>query len=185
MTNVVRLLEPLQEAVGRDPHGEATRDRLTARQRPVATLTFCDDQAIKERLASAEYAERRALVAAELEPDDPDFQALVAAAQDELADARAAFTEAAIVLRFQGLRRKDFTALKRRHPATEDQAANGLDVNPETFDPALIAACSLDGITAEDAAEYLADWTEGEALLLFNTAYGLQGSDARAVLGDG
>lgn len=175
---------PPQTAVDRDPHWTATRARLAARQRPIATMTICDDQDVKQRLGSAQYTERRARVLLDGDPKNEDLKKALKDAEKETAAAQAAFDEAAIVLRFQALRRPDFEDLKKRHPATEEQAEDGLAFNPETLGPELIAAASLDGITAEEAAEYLTEWSEGEAALLFDTAWQVQG-ETRADLGKG
>lgn len=175
---------PPQNAVDRDPHWAATRARLAARQRPVAKMTICDDTDIKARLAAAQYAERRARTASETDPADKDLKTVLTAAATELQAAQAAFDEAAIVLRFQALRRPDFEALKRAHPATEEQAEDGMQFNAETLGPELIAAASLDGITVEEATEYLTEWSEGEAAQLFDTAWMVQG-ETRADLGKG
>ncbi|MFE1452010.1 hypothetical protein [Streptomyces olivaceoviridis] len=175
---------PPQNAVDRDPHWAATRARLAARQRPVLKMTICDDQQVKDRLATAQYNERRARTAAESDPADKDLKKLLTAAQTELEAAQQAFDEAAIVLRFQALRRPDFEALKKAHPATEEQAEDGLAFNPETLGPELIAASSLDGITVDEATEYLTDWSEGEAAQLWDTAWQVQG-ETRADLGKG
>lgn len=175
---------PPQNAVDRDPHWAATRARLAARQRPTLTMTICDDQTVKDRLATAQYTERRAKAALDDAPDDKGLQKTLTTAQAELKAAQQAFDQAAIVLRFQALRRPDFEALKKAHPATEEQGEDGLQFNPETLGPELIAASSLDGITVEEAAEYLTDWSEGEAALLFDTAWQVQG-ETRADLGKG
>ncbi|MFD7995516.1 hypothetical protein [Streptomyces mexicanus] len=183
MTSTSKPVPP-QTAVDRDPHWTATRARLAARQRPVMTMTICDDQQVKDRLATAQYAERRARAAAEDNPGDKDLKKLHTIAQQELEAAQEAFDEAAIVLRFQALRRPDFEALKKAHPATEEQAEDGMAFNPETLGPELIAAASLDGITVEEAAEYLTEWSEGEAAQLFDVAWQVQG-EQRADLGKG
>ncbi|MET8585740.1 hypothetical protein ABZX39_33455 [Streptomyces collinus] len=175
---------PPRNAVDRDPHWTATRERLARRQRPIAKMTICDNQTVKDNLATVQYAERRARALAEDSPSDKDLQELHKAAQAELEEAQKAFDAAAIVLRFQALRRPDFESLKKAHPATEEQAEDGMAFNPETLGPELIAAASLDGITVEEAAEYLTDWSEGEAAQLFDTAWNVQG-ETRADLGKG
>lgn len=176
--------EPPAEAVARDPHWSATRDRLRARQRPVLSMTICDDHEVKQALAAAETVERRARINAEDDPSDQDAKRLHQAAQRELTKVRKAYEESSIVLRFQAMRRPDFETLKKAHPATEEQAEDGLAFNPETLGPELIAASSLDGITTEEAAEYLTEWSEGEAAQLFDTAWQVQG-EVRADLGKG
>lgn len=175
---------PPQNAVDRDPHWSATRARLASRQRPVATMTICDDQQVKDRLATAQYNERRARINTEADPADATLKKALTAATRELQAAQKAFNEAAIRLRFQALRRPDFEALKKAHPATEEQAEDGMAFNAETLGPELISAASLDGITVEEATEYLNDWSEGEAAQLFDTAWNVQG-ETRADLGKG
>lgn len=185
MTSTTRSKpEPPQAAVDRDPHWTATREKLRARQRPILTMTICDDPDVKGKLATAEYVERRARANAEADPPDKDAQKLLKTAQAELGKVRTAFDEVAIVLRFQALPRREFEDLKKAHPATEEQAEDGMAFNPETLGPPLIAESSLDGITTEEAAEYLTDWGEGEAAQLFDTAWQVQG-ETRADLGKG
>lgn len=184
MTTATSKPEPPQTAVDRDPHWATTRQRLAARQRPILTMTICDDQQVKDRLATAQYAERRARAVAEDAPADKDLKKLHTAAQKELDAAQAVFDATAIVLRFQGLRRPDFEALKKAHPPTEEQAEDGMAFNPESLAPELVAASSLDGITVEEAAEYLTEWSESEAAQLFDVAWQAQG-ESRADLGKG
>lgn len=176
--------EPPAAAVAADPHWAATRDKLRNRQRPTASLVICDDADVKKALEDAKFVVRRVTASLESEPNDSGLKKDLAAAQTSLDAAQAAFDEVAIVLRFQALRRPDFEDLKKDHPPTEEQAEEGLAVNVETLGPALIAACSLDGITADDAAYYLAEWSEGEASAMFNTAWNMQ-SGARMDLGKG
>ncbi|MFF9287510.1 hypothetical protein [Streptomyces griseosporeus] len=184
MTPTSSKPEPPQQAVDRDPHWTATRERLAARKRPVLTMTICDDNEVKQRLGAAQYNERRARTAADVNPDDKDLKKALKDAEAETKAAQQAFDEAAIVLRFQALRRPDFEELKKAHPATEEQAEDGLQFNAETLGPELIAASSLDGITVDEAREYLTEWGEGEAALLFDTAWNVQG-ETRADLGKG
>lgn len=165
---------PPAAAVAKDAHWTATRDKLRARQRPTATLTICDDDALRKRLEEARTRHARAEHNAERAPDNDVLQAALAHAVDTLAAAQAAFDEAAIVLSFTAIGRTDFEDLKKAHPPTEDGAEDGQIVNVETFAPELIAATSQDGITPDDARTYLDEWAEGEAAALFNTAWDLQ-----------
>lgn len=176
--------EPPAAAVAADAHWTATRERLRSRQRPVAPLTICDDVTVKKTLEEAKFVVRRLTAELEASPDDASLTKDMAAAQKALEAAQAAFDEIAIVLRFQAMRRNDFEDLKKRHPPTESQAEDGYIANPDSIGPALIEACSLDGITAEDAAEYLTEWAEGEANALFNTAWSVQ-TNVRMDLGKG
>jgi hypothetical protein len=167
-------------AVAQDAHWAATLERLANRTRPRLTMTICDDTDIKDDLERARYALRRVKALAE---DDPD-QAAVEAAEQQVADAEAAFDAAKIVLTFQAMPRPVFKALKEAHKPTEEQAADNLVINPDTIGPELISAASVDGITVEQATEYLDTWSEGEADLLFSTAWNVQG-ETRADLGKG
>lgn len=179
-----RKPEPPQAAVAQDAHWSATRERLRNRVRPTATLTICDDHQAKKARAEAEVKLRYAQANRDEDPTATGVAAAVAAAQAAMDTAQAAFDEAAIVLRFQALPRPEFEALKRAHPATEEQAEEGNTLNIETFAPELIAASSLDGITEEEAREYLDTWSEGEAAALFQTAFSLQG-ETRLDVGKG
>lgn len=175
-TDTVTKPEPPPAAVNADAHWAATREKLRNRQRPTSALTICDDVQVKKAYEEAKFVQRRAAAAAQDSPGDEDLKKVLAAAEKDLADAKAAFDEVAVVLEFQALRRPDFEDLKKRHPPTEEEAEDGLAVNVETLGPELIAATSLDGITIEDAAYYLTEWGEGEASALFNTAWNLQTS---------
>lgn len=178
------LPEPPAAAVAADAHWTATRERLRNRQRPIAPLIICDDPDVKKALEDAKFVVRRITANLAAEPDNADLKKELTAAQKVQDAAQAAFNEVAIVLRFQAMRRPDFEDLKKEHPPTESQAEDGYVVNPETLGPILIEASSLDGITAEDAKYYSAEWAEGEANLLFNTAWGVQ-SSVRMDLGKG
>lgn len=182
--NNTATVEPPATAVAADAHWSATRERLRNRQRPAASLVICDDPDVKKTLEEAKWTVRRLTASLETSPDDADLTADLNTATTDLARAQAAFDEIAIVLRFQALRRPDWEDLKKEHPPTEEQAEENLIVNVETLGPQLIAASSLDGITAEDAAYYLAEWSEGEASSLFNTAWSIQ-SGTRMDVGKG
>lgn len=176
--------EPPTAAVAADAHWAATRERLRNRQRPTSKMTICDDEDAKTALSQAKFRLERIKAAAE-DADTPDNQAALAAAQADLEAAQAAFDNAAIVLRFQALERKPYMELIQAHPPTEEQAEDGSPWNENTFCPALIAAASLNGITEEDAAHYMEEWAQGEAVTLWNTAYGVQTDVSRLDVGKG
>jgi hypothetical protein len=167
---------PPPAAVAKDAHWATTLERLRARTRPTATLTICDDTTVRQAL---EAAQQRHLQA-QLRGDADEL----AAAEQHLADAQAAFDEAAITLTFQALSRTDFETLKAAHPPTEQQAEDGQIVNVETLGPQLIAAASTDGLTVDDARTFLNDWAESEAVQLFHAAWDIQHT-VRADLGKG
>lgn len=156
------------------PETPSVRDRLKARVRPTARMTICDDPTVKQALREAEFGLRAAEAAAK-EAGTPANRAAVKKAKADLDKAQAAFDEKTIVLRFQALERPVWEALRTKHKPTEDQAEDGQLFNPETLAPELIAAASLDGITIDDAREYLTTWGTGEAHTLYNTAFNVQG----------
>lgn len=184
MTTTLNNAEPPAGAVARDPHWQSTLERLRNRRRPTVTLTICDDHAAKQALGEAQYAERQAQRSAETAPDDPGAKKALAAARRAAQKAQQAVDEASIRLRFQALERKDFEALKKAHPPTEEQAEDGFEFNIDTFAPELIAASSLDGLTADDARTFLDTWSNAEANALFDAAWGVQG-ESRMDLGKG
>ncbi|MEU9849261.1 hypothetical protein [Streptomyces sp. NPDC047985] len=175
---------PPSAAVAADAHWAATRERLRSRSRPTVRLTICDDHDAKESLAEARFVHQQAQDAADRAPEDEAAKATLRAAATSLTKAQAAVDKASIVLRFQALDRKTYKELLAAHPPTEDQAEDGYAFNLDTLGPVLIAASSLDGITEEDAAEFLDDWSQAEAEALLNAAFGVQ-REERMDLGKG
>ncbi|WP_406425727.1 hypothetical protein [Streptomyces sp. NBC_00842] len=175
---------PPAAAVAKDAHWAATQERLRNRSRAKAKLTICDDVEVRKGLDVARYALRRIEGEAADRPDDQAVKDAVAAAKVDVEQAQAAFDEAATVLTFQALPRLEFEALKKAHPATEEQAEDDLEYNVETLGPELISRSSLDGMPVEAAREYLDTWSEAEAAELFNAAWGVQ-QTTRMNLGKG
>ncbi|TXS68935.1 hypothetical protein [Streptomyces sp. sk2.1] len=175
---------PPTSAIAKDAHWAATQERLRNRTRATATLTICDNLEARKALDVARYALRRIEGEAADRPDDQAVKDAVAAAKADVDTAQAAFDETSIVLTFRALPRLEFEALKKAHPATEEQAEDGHDLNVETLGPELIAAASVDGMPVEAAREYLDTWSEAEAAELFNVAWGVQ-QTTRMDLGKG
>ncbi|MFC8008654.1 hypothetical protein [Streptomyces cinereoruber] len=166
------------------PAPQTARERLLARQRPTLTMTICDDLQAKTDLETARYTLRRIKGEAADDPKNTALADAVSAAERDVQVAQEAFDAAAIVLRFEALPRPAFEDLKKKHPPTEAQAEDGFDINIDTFAPELIAAASLDDLTVDDARTFLDTWAEGEASLLFNTAWSVQ-NETRADVGKG
>ncbi|MFE7547102.1 hypothetical protein [Streptomyces gardneri] len=167
---------PPPAAVARDPHWAAKLDRLRSRKRPIAKLTICDDDTIRQALTRAKAEHDTAVALGDEDSQKTTAQALEAA--------QAAFDEAAIVLTFRALPSGEFEALKAEHPPTEAQAEDGQGMNLDTLGPELVAAASIDGLTVEDAAGFLKTWGTGEATQLFFAAWDVQ-THVRADLGKG
>jgi len=165
------------------PDTMSVRDRLKARLRPIARMTICDDPDVKQNLRTAEFTLRSAEAEQKANPT-PATRAAVKKAKTDLEAAQTAFDKATIVLRFQALERPVWEALRAKHKPTEEQAEDGQMFNAETLAPELIAAASLDGITIDEARDYLNTWGTGEALTLYNTAFNVQG-ETRMDVGKG
>ncbi|MFG2677055.1 hypothetical protein [Streptomyces sp. NPDC048445] len=186
MTTAKKTTAPIPPpaAVATDAHWAATRERLRNRARPIARLTICDDHTAKQALAEAQFDVQRAQDSADRAPDDEAAQTNLRDATTALVRAKEAFDKASIPLRFQALDRRTYKELLAAHPPTEDQAEDGYSFNLDTLGPVLIAASSLDGMTEEDAADFLDTWAPAEAEALLNTVFGVQQED-RMDLGKG
>ena len=165
--------QPPADAVAKDAHWASTLERLRNRQRPTATLRICDDQAAKDTLATAQWEQRSAQ--RQYEGDtSPEAKKALKTAETAVTKAQQAVDEASIMLTFRALERTTLDALKREHKPTEEQAEDGYEFNVDTFGPALVAAANTDGMTEDQAREFLETWADAEAGSLFQAAWGVQ-----------
>lgn len=179
--------EPPASAVALDAHWAAKRERLRQRQAATAVLRVCDDDDLKA--TRDEAARARRMTHAQLENETTEAgreraQKALDAAEQALTGAEQAVDDATITLTFRGLPRREYEALIKAHPPTEEQAEDGDAWNTETFAPALVAASSVDGMTTEDAEFFLAEWSAAEARRLYDAAMGVQQTN-RLDLGKG
>lgn len=68
---------------------------------------------------------------------------------------------------------KAYDVLVAVHPPTADQKKDQMTYNPDTFGPALIAACSVSPSLTPNEAKELWDsdeWSRGEVMALFSAA---------------
>lgn len=91
-----------------------------------------------------------------------------------------------VTLIFQALSATELDKLRAKHPPTKDQIAQGLGVNMNTFQPALVAASLVDPKMSEDEARELWSsdyWSAGELAQLFETASAvcLEGMDIPSI----
>lgn len=139
------------------------RDRLSKKCHPTATyLVLLDDPAEPAAALAAARQEVRLVKAAGQEPT-PELLVTV-----EEAEARVAACWQPIVVR--SIPAEQLTALVAEHPPTKEQKTEAAQWNPETFQPALIAACAQDaGMTAEQWAHELTSgrWSTAERNELF------------------
>ncbi|MDX2824199.1 hypothetical protein PV416_24645 [Streptomyces ipomoeae] len=189
------FLEPPAEAVARDPHWAAKMARLRARRLPERTVTFLDDQELKQRVTDAalDLAKARAnALGRAAESDVPvdqretwaDARSDVLAAQSALDEARRSLAAGTLTLTFRALPRPAWEQLLREHAPTEEQADLGHEYNVETFPAALIASSSVDGMSEAEAQELLDSWSDADAKALFTAAL-LVNQTMRADLGKG
>jgi hypothetical protein len=159
---------------------EKLEQRLNQVKKPVRTFKLCDDADIRDRyLAAQRDADQTDAYLKALDKDaDPDDRAAMEkqakAAAAELADAKKAYDAHTIVLRFTALERQELEDIQKKHPASEDDEAQGNDYAFDTFGPALISAASLDGMTVEAASRFLNTWTAGDAQGLWQAAWSIQ-----------
>ncbi|MGV2914736.1 hypothetical protein [Streptomyces alfalfae] len=163
--------------------------RLNALKRPTQTLTICEDPDIRERLAKAKAeAKEAADILAGLDKDaETTHRALreerVKQTRAELTAAQKAFDAVSVTLTFTALERTALEELQAKHPATEEQEADGEDF-ADTFAPALVSAASVDGMPEDAAREYLNTWSFADARALFRAAWSIQHTQ-RTDLGKG
>lgn len=79
----------------------------------------------------------------------------------------------AVQIEFTALSANELDKLRAKHPPTKAQIADGLGINIETFQPALVAATMTSPKISEDDAKEMWEgdgWTRGELSELFETA---------------
>jgi hypothetical protein len=175
--------EPPAAAVAADAHWAAKMDRLRSRALAETVFVICDDQDIRVRHQRAQRALELAQDYAKTHPDDTEATTDLNAAQAAYDDAKSAYDQAAITLRFRALPRTVLEGLYKQHQASEAESDEGKQW-AETFPAALIAAASVDGMSETDARELLTSWSLAEADAMFNAAYSVQHT-SRTDLGKG
>ncbi|MFD4397200.1 hypothetical protein [Kitasatospora sp. NPDC058478] len=175
-TTNAALPEPPAAAVAADAHWALKLAKLRTRQLAEVPVRLWDDvnvrqafEAIRERAANA------ALMAA-ADPEDESRRIVAEAAAAELEDATTGADRFSTLLTFRALPGEAFADLIKAHPPTPEEAERDstAEWNDKTFPPALIAAASVDGITEEQAAEFLATWGHTDRLALWEGAWSSQ-----------
>ena len=129
------------------------------------TVLVARDEALKAQVV----AERQA----ELSSDRTVQQAALEAAEHvKVCDE--AITEATEWIELQALSRNDFNELRQAYPPTPEDVEAGLDVDVETFGPALLAASATKPkFTLKQAEKVFSVWGESEVIQIFNACYAL------------
>lgn len=175
--------DPPAAALAADAHWAAKMDRLRSRNLAETTFVICDDQEARDRHNRARRAFDLSETYAKAHPEDTEAASELATATAERDEAKAAYDQASIAIRFRALPRPAFEALYKAHPASEADTEEGKEWGPG-YPAALIAASCVDGMTEDEARELLASWSLAEANAMFNAAYGVQNT-TRADLGKG
>lgn len=149
------------------------RARLKNKKRRTTTydMVVVDNDvldAAEAALIDAQRDLRRAKVAAESDDD-----AAVELAETAVAAAKQELEQCRDTLVFQSLPSHEFEALISAHEPTKEQQSKGDQWNSETFSPALIAACCVDGdLTEDEWAEELRSerWSVADRNAIFSAA---------------
>lgn len=162
---------PPAAAVAKDPHWAAKMQRLRERKPLESYVTIITDDEAKTAAVRAEAELAVARAGAEQNSGkDSEKDPNVKAAKARADEAKQRLEDATIRLGFRALPRDVYENLLAEHPATKEMEEKGEFYNVDTFPAALLAACSVDGMTLEDAQELLSTWNQSEAVSLFQAA---------------
>lgn len=101
-------------------------------------------------------------------------EALESGNPDRIADAKTVVAACYEQITITALPPNEIEDLLKKHRPTPEQEKRGALYNPDTFKPALVAACVLDSdITEDDWAEYMTKgpMSFGESVALFNACW--------------
>lgn len=175
--------QPPAAAVSADAHWAAKMERLRNRNLAETTFVICDEPDVRTRYTKAVRGLELAENYLKNNPADQEAARETEQARTELEEAKAAYDEVSIPIRFRALPRQSLEALYKAHKPSEAEAEEGAEWG-SAFHAALISAASVDGMTEAEARELLDSWSLVEANAMFNAAYGIQ-STIRADLGKG
>ncbi|MCX4885861.1 hypothetical protein [Streptomyces sp. NBC_00847] len=174
---------PPAQAVAADAHWSAKMARLRDRQLAETVFAICDDPDVRTRYQRAQRTLDLAQSYAKEHPDEPDAAVDATRAAVELDEAKTAYDQIAIPLTFRALPRRAYEELLKAHLPSDTESDEGREWD-EAFPAELIAAASVDGMTATEAQELLDTWSLSEANAMFNAAFNIQHT-TRADLGKG
>lgn len=162
-------------AVARDPHWSATMAKLRAKKPIEHPFSIVVDDNVQVELLDATTALREARWRLDAGGESTSEQIAALRADVDGCEARVAQCEqaledATVRLTFRALPRPGYERLLAEHPPTDEERSEGRGYYVETFAPALISACSVDGMSVEEATELLETWNQAEAAGLFQAA---------------
>ena len=166
-----------------------TYDHLKSKKKPhISEVHLALDPEQGEVFEEILKEVRDARIRATALPDNPKVQEDLVAAEAKYEEIKDRIDDVVATFKFRSIGRKKFEKLVLAHPPTEEQVERAkkyspepeegqedapLAHNPETFPPALIAACLVSPtMTVEQATEMWDsdDWTGTELMTLFFTA---------------
>lgn len=113
----------------------------------------------------------QALLAAKLAASDTLHDAKLSAAKKAIQEIETQIQTSEQEFTFQGIGQRQWQDLKRAHPPTDQQRADGLDADMESFAPALLAVSSVEPkLTPEQASKLMDMLPPGEYEKLFKAA---------------
>ena len=168
-----------------------TAAEMFAAKQPVAKkLPVCMDSDLSDEVIRLQALKTQADERMFAYPNSTVLAQAQADAAEALAAAEAAAAEVTVEFRFGAIPRVELDALlgqpehrpteahQEKHRAAckrEGLKFKALEFNPETFPPALIAACCLHPeLTLEQAAQIWEQWGDGEAATVFDQAWSTQ-----------
>lgn len=138
-------------------------------RRTERTVEVCLDGALS---AEVEHAERELARLGRWEPTTLSESDPRAELRERLDRLRAEQRESVHEFRFRALSARDYSDLLSQHRPREEDKADGLRFNVETFPTALIAACCVDPeMTEDEAGELLEELSSGQRDQLFAAAW--------------
>lgn len=160
-----------------------TYDHLIGKKKPLTkTVPIVLDPDLAEEYQEARQARDLVAARASVVKDDTEMAFQLLEADQKLAELRRRMEEedAVVLFRFRGIGRARFEAMVDHHQPTAEQRAKAktqgystLSWNPETFPPALVAACLVEpDLTEAQVAELWCnpDWNQAELQTLLDTS---------------
>lgn len=179
------------------PKKPETYDHLASRKKPVRKHVW---MAMDSDLAEEESEQRQRVatlkVRAKHRPEDEEVQAELVAAEEKLEQLEKKLRADAVKFVFRSLGRRKYDEIINDNQATEEQQAEVrkddpdavLEFNPETFPPALVAACIESPELSKEEVQKLFDsddWNSTELMVLFQTALAANIARSQVNLGNG
>lgn len=159
------------------------RDRLRSRKLPSVTVSIRLDSTVEADAAQSELEQAKSALYEAIKRDDPNLEPY----QDRVTAAEAAYEPFLHHFEVQVIPPSQYEAIIAACPPTDEQREKRYAYNPETFRPALLAACVAGELTEDDwlEMESSGELTPGELNTLFSTAFRLNERAPDVTVGKG